>query len=216
MNHPAAPRALVVKTMHVGPMASCCYLAGLENGDGVIIDPGDEAERIIQNARQAGFTIRHIILTHAHADHIGALEEVRSAFPDAEAVAHADDAPMLGRPSLNLSLFLGSPIKCRPPDRCVAEGDTIALGHIRLAVIHVPGHTPGGACYYSAEAGVVFTGDVLFAGGIGRSDFPGGNESLLLRGIRCKLLGLPPETIVYPGHGPATTIGEEKEHNPFI
>jgi len=207
---------LVVKTMHVGPMASCCYIAGCEGGSGAIIDPGDEAARIIENARKTGFNIRHIILTHGHADHIAALEEVRAAFPDAQTVVHSDDAPMLERPSLNLSLFLGGSIKCRPAEREVKEGDTLPLGALELAVIHVPGHTPGGACYYCAEAGIVFTGDVLFAGGIGRSDFPGGNERLLLSGIRQKLLTLPPDTMVYPGHGPATTVGAEKAGNPFF
>jgi len=216
MKHAAGGKELVVRTLHVGPMAACCYVLGEDGGEGAIIDPGDEADRIAQAAGLLGLTVKYIVLTHAHVDHIGALAEVREAFPQAEVTIHADDAEMLARPSLNLSLFLGGAIKCRPADRLLHEGDTLEVAGLAMTVIHAPGHTPGGICLYIPEAGVVFTGDVLFAGGIGRTDFPRGNEALLLSSIRHKLLVLPPETIVYPGHGPSSTIGDEKAGNPFL
>jgi len=197
-------------------MAACCYVLGERNGEGAIIDPGDEAGRIAEAAGLLSLTVKYIVLTHAHVDHIAALEEVREAFPDAEVAVHADDAEMLARPSLNLSLFLGGGIKCTPADRLLHEGHTLEVAGLPMTVIHAPGHTPGGICLYMPEAGVVFTGDALFAGGIGRTDFPGGNEPLLLSSIRDKLLVLPPETVVYPGHGPSSTIGDEKASNPFL
>ena len=216
MKHAAGGKELVVRTLHVGSMAACCYVLGERNGEGAIIDPGDEAGRIAQAAGLLNLTVKYIILTHAHVDHIAALEEVREAFPDAEVAVHADDAEMLARPSLNLSLFLGGGIKCTPADRLLHEGHTLEVAGLPMTIIHAPGHTPGGICLYVPEAGVVFTGDVLFAGGIGRADFPGGNEALLLSSIRDKLLVLPPETVVYPGHGPSSTIGDEKASNPFL
>lgn len=216
MKHAAGGKELVVRTLHVGPMAACCYVLGERNGEGAIIDPGDEAGRIAEAAGLLSLTVKYIVLTHAHVDHIAALEEVREAFPDAEVAVHADDAEMLARPSLNLSLFLGGGIKCTPADRLLHEGHTLEVAGLPMTVIHAPGHTPGGICLYMPEAGVVFTGDALFAGGIGRTDFPGGNEPLLLSSIRDKLLVLPPETVVYPGHGPSSTIGDEKASNPFL
>ena len=216
MKHAAGGKELVVRTLHVGSMAACCYVLGERNGEGAIIDPGDEAGRIAQAAGLLNLTVKYIILTHAHVDHIAALEEVREAFPDAEVAVHADDAEMLARPSLNLSLFLGGGIKCTPADRLLHEGHTLEVAGLPMTIFHAPGHTPGGICLYVPEAGVVFTGDVLFAGGIGRTDFPRGSESLLLSSIRDKLLVLPPETVVYPGHGPSSTIGDEKASNPFL
>jgi len=216
MKHQAGGTELLVRVLHVGEMAACCYLAGRAGGAGIIIDPGDEAGRIADDVRAAKLAITHIVLTHGHVDHIGALEQTRKTFPDAKVAIHPDDAPLLERPSLNLSLFFGGGIKCAPADLLLREGDAIDVAGVRASVIHVPGHTPGGICLHLPDAGVVFTGDVLFAGGIGRSDFPGGNESQLIDGIRAKLLALPPDTVVYPGHGPASTIGEEKDGNPFL
>jgi len=218
MKHPAGDgRELLVRTLHVGPMTACCYLIGGSDGaGGTIIDPGDEADRITEAVEATGIAVKQIILTHGHADHIAALEEVRNAFPKAEVMIHADDAPMLERPSLNLSLFLGQSINCTPADRLLHDTEVVELGGLEANVIHVPGHTPGGVCLHVPDAAIVFTGDVLFAGGIGRTDFPGGSEAALLAGIRDKLLRLPPETTVYPGHGPSSTIAHEKLSNPFL
>ena len=216
MRHAASGKEFLVRTLHVGPMASCCYLVGEKGGEGAVIDPGDEADRIAESAGLMGLAVKYIILTHAHVDHIAALEEVRNTFPDAEVAVHPDDAPMLERPSLNLSLFMGGSVRCGPADRLLHDGETLELAGLSMTVVHIPGHTPGGICLYVPEAGIAFTGDVLFAGGIGRTDFPGGNTELLLEGIRSRLLTLPPETIIYPGHGPGSTIAEEKAGNPFL
>ncbi|NQT19780.1 MAG: MBL fold metallo-hydrolase [Planctomycetes bacterium] len=216
MKHTAGAKELLVRMLHVGPMASCCYLVGEKGGEGAIIDPGDEAGRIVESVGLMYLAVKYIILTHAHVDHIGALEEVRDAFPDAEVVIHPDDAPMLERPSLNLSLFIGGSVKCRPAGRLVNEGDELELAGIAIKVIHAPGHTPGGICLHAPDAGVVFTGDVLFAAGIGRTDFPGGDVDQLLASIRDKLLALPPATVVYPGHGGSSTIAAESAGNPFL
>jgi len=261
MKHSTGQTDLLVRVLHVGEMASCCYLVGMKGGEGMIVDAGGEPERIVQSVNDTGIIPRLIVLTHGHADHIAALDEVRAAFPQAECCIHADDAAMLDRPSLNLSLFLGRGFKRKPAARLLRHGDALEFGRtqgsplrekaehakaehvkaehvkaehvkaehakaehvkaehanpIRVHVIHVPGHTPGGICLHIPEAKVVFTGDVLFAGGIGRTDFPGGDTDLLLTGIREKLIVLPPETVVYPGHGPSSTIGEERDGNPFL
>ena len=207
---------LLVKVLHVGELAACCYLVGEKNGDGIIIDPGDEAGRIIKSVGLMGLKVKYIVLTHSHADHIGALDEVRAKFTEAECLIHAADAPALERPSLNLSLFIGRGFKCKPAGRLLADGDTFDVAGFTVNVIHIPGHSPGGICLYVPDAGVAFTGDVLFAGGIGRTDFPGGDTEQLLTGIRTKLLTLPPQTVVYPGHGPSSTIGDERDNNPFL
>ena len=216
MKHVAGEKELLVRTLHVGPMASCCYLVGEKGGEGAVIDPGDEADRIAESVGLMGLAIKYVILTHAHVDHIAALEDVRDAYPDAEVVIHPDDAPMLERPSLNLSLFIGESVKCRPARRLVNEGDGLELAGLAVEIIHAPGHTPGGICLHIPEAGVVFSGDVLFAGGIGRTDFPGGDMDQLLASIHDKLLTLPPETVVYPGHGGSSTVAAEKTGNPFL
>jgi len=209
-------RELLVRVLHVGAMEACCYLAGEKNGEGIVIDPGDEADRIAEAAKLMGLAVKYIICTHGHADHIAGLEKLRAGLPDAKVAIHADDAEMLERPSLNLSLFLGGSIKCKPAGLLLHDGDTFDVAGLQMKVIHVPGHTPGGICLHFPAANVLFSGDVLFAGGIGRTDFPGGNTDLLLAGIAEKLLVLPPQTAVYPGHGPGTTIGAEKETNPFL
>ena len=216
MNDSPADEKLLVKVLHVGEMAACCYLAGAKGGEGMIIDPGDEAARIVKSVGLMGITVKRIVCTHAHADHIGALDAVREHYPEAEFAIHGDDAPMLERPSLNLSFFLGGGFKCNPPDRLLKDGDKLEVAGVNIDVIHIPGHTPGGICLHVPRAGMVFTGDVLFADGIGRTDFPGGDYDLLITGIREKLLTLPPKTVVYPGHGPSSTIGREKAGNPFL
>jgi len=222
MKHSTGHTDLLVRVLHVGEMASCCYIVGTKGGEGIIVDAGDESYRIVKAVSDTAITPKFIVLTHGHADHIGALDDLRAAFPAAQCCIHEDDAPMLDRPSLNLSLFLGRGFKRKLADRLLRHADTLEFtasphpGPIRLNVIHVPGHTPGGICLHVPAAKIIFTGDVLFAGGIGRTDFPGGNTDLLLAGIREKLITLPPDTTIYPGHGPSSTIAVERDGNPFL
>ncbi len=175
---------------------------------------------IIESVRMTGSEPKYIVNTHGHADHIAANAALVEAYPDAELCIHPADAEMLGKPTKNLSAFFGEPLRSPPAGRMLNEGDCLSIGANTLTVIHVPGHTPGGIALYwpgtDAVAGMLFCGDALFAGGIGRTDFPGGDEKALLAGIREKLFVLPDDTLVLPGHGPSTTIGREKETNPFF
>jgi glyoxylase-like metal-dependent hydrolase (beta-lactamase superfamily II) len=152
-------------------------------------------------------------LTHGHTDHIGALAFVQEA-TGAAVLIHTADAAMLTGPAKNIPFLGGTKKQSKAADRLLQEGDLIEVGKISIKVIHTPGHTPGGICL--AIDNILFTGDTLFAGSIGRTDFPGGSHRQLIESIKKKLLAFPPETIVYPGHGPATTIGEEKKYNPFL
>lgn len=188
--------------------------------DALVIDPGLDPDAILDLLGEHGLTVAAILNTHGHADHIGGNAAVKQAFPDAPIVIGAGDAPMLTNPMANLSGPFGMPLTSPPADRTVREGDVLDLAGITLEVLEVPGHTPGHVVFLvrgtSPEPLVLFGGDVLFRGSIGRSDFPGGNGPMLIQGIRDKLLTLPPETRVYSGHGPVTTIGQEARTNPFL
>jgi len=205
---------MILKKLEVGPFASNCYIVGDEaNKEGMIIDPGAEANRILKNVNDLGLEIKFIVLTHVHVDHIGALKEVTEA-TGAEFAVHADDAKSLqARPSSDMSPFF-TPQTPPPPDRLLKGGDSIDVGNLHFLVLHTPGHTPGCICFLGE--GVVFSGDTLFNFGIGRTDFPGGSYSQIMNSIHTKLMILPDDTIVYPGHGPDTTIGTERRGNPFL
>jgi len=214
-------RTMQVDTLTVGPMQTGCYIVLDKTTDELmVIDPGGEAELIIESVRMADGEPKFIVDTHGHADHIAANAALVEAYPDAELCIHPADADMLEKPTKNLSAFLGASVTSPPAGRMLNEGDAVALGANTFTVIHVPGHTPGGIALYWAGtdsvAGMLFCGDALFAGGIGRTDFPGGDEKALLAAIREKLFALPDDTLVLPGHGPPTTIGREKQTNPFF
>ncbi|MFC1958817.1 MBL fold metallo-hydrolase, partial [Chloroflexota bacterium] len=181
--------------------------------EGIIIDPGAGANQILKRVEDLGLEIKSILLTHRHSDHIGALKEVKEA-TDAEIAIHADDAESLQtRHHFNpVSHFSRQPPPS--PDRLLKGGDSIDIGDLHFLVLHTPGHTQGGICLLGE--GVVFTGDTLFNFGIGRSDLPGGNGSQLMDSIHTKLMVLPDNTVAYPGHGPHTTIGTERQGNPFL
>lgn len=206
---------MIVKQLPVGPIQTNCYVAGCEETkEGVVIDPGDEAERILAVVKELGLTIKYILNTHAHFDHIlanGPLVEATGA----PLALHPLDLPLL-RQSGGASLFGLSAPASPDPDLELAEGDSIRFGTHRLQVLYTPGHTPGHVSFYEAQANLIFDGDVLFAGGIGRTDLPGGDYETLLNSINEKLMTLPDETTVCSGHGPITTIGRERVSNPWL
>jgi len=205
---------VIIEKLEVGPFAANCYIVGAEsNKEGIIIDPGAEANKILRKVRDLELEIKLIVLTHGHRDHIGALREVKEA-TDAEVAIHADDVKTL-QMRLPLGVVSRSSAQAVPlADRLLKGGDSIDIGDLHFLVLHTPGHTPGGICLLGE--GVVFSGDTLFNYGIGRTDMPGGSYSQLMNGIHTKLMVLPDNTVVYPGHGPETTIGNERKWNPFL
>lgn len=204
-----------IQTLTVGPLEVNCYLVGCDaHKVCAVFDPGDEAGRILDAASARGWAITHIINTHGHADHTGASGKIIKA-TGATLGIHRADAPMLTHPDMaDMAAYLGlapSP----PPDTLYEDGQEIRIcEHLAFKVIATPGHSPGGACFVFDDA--VITGDTLFRFSIGRSDLPGGDQAALLRSIREKLMTLPDDTVVYPGHGEPSTIGEEREMNPFV
>ena len=188
-----------------------------ERRDAVVFDPGLEPDLILAFLREHGLTVAAILNTHGHADHIAGNEAMKHAFPRAPLIIGINEAHMLIDPQANLSAAFGVPIVSPPADRLVNEGETVEAAGMIFEVLEIPGHSPGHVVFVQRGSPPrVFGGDVLFRGGVGRFDFPGGSEETLFSGIRTKLYTLPPETIVYPGHGPVTTVGHEKRTNPFV
>jgi len=205
-----------VRVLVVGSFGANCYLVMSGEGrEALLIDPGADAPRIVGLIQAEGARVKYIVNTHGHVDHIGANAAVKQA-TGAELLIGEEDAGRLTNPAASLSLLSPEPAPPARPDRTLAEGDEVACGELTFKVLHTPGHTPGGICLYSEEQGVVFTGDTLFQAGIGRTDFPGGSYETLLQSIREKLFTLPDDTQVLPGHGPASTIGDERAGNPFV
>ncbi len=211
---------MLTEAMVVGEIQANCYLAGDgQSNDIAVIDPGGDGPDIIARIEKNGYHPIYIINTHGHIDHMWANAELKAAYPGAELLIHEADAGMLTNPSSNLSTFVGRAITSPPADRTLSEGDHIEVGSLDFEVVHIPGHSPGGIALITKDSGgktVAFSGDALFAYSIGRTDFPGGSYEKLVSGIKQKLLCLPDDTIVYPGHGPSTTIGIERTHNPFL
>lgn len=206
---------ILIQTIPVGLLETNCYIVGdPASGEGLVIDPGDEFSRIAAAIDSSGLKIKYIINTHGHHDHIGADMQIKADY-GSQLLIHRDDAPMLADPLLNLSFKKNRmEIEGLKADRILEEGDVLSVGAIKLEVIHTPGHTPGCICLLGN--GYIFTGDTLFAGSVGRTDLPGGNFENLKRSIEEKLKPLPDSLKVYPGHGPSSTMGQEKEENPFF
>lgn len=201
------------------PFDENSYLVFVEGQrDAAVIDPGLEPAKIMRKVKQHDLTIVAILNTHGHADHIAGNELMKKQFPAAPLLIGEVDAPMLSDSTLNLSAPFGMSIISPPADRLLHEGDELTLAGIHWKVREIPGHSPGHMVFIvqSANQLIVFGGDTLFQGGIGRTDFPGGSLEQLLHGIRNKLFTLPDDTIVLPGHGDATTVGEEKRSNPYV
>lgn len=205
---------MILEKIIVGSIQANCYvLASKEGQKAIIIDPGEEEKKIkkilVKHKLEPGL----VILTHGHFDHFGCADKF--AVP---VYIHKDDLKFLKDPRLNLSILVTGPYSLEADIRTVEDKENIILGDIELEVIHVPGHTPGGMALLVKKpvSNILFTGDTLFYQGVGRTDLPDGSTEQLLNSIKDKLLGLPSETIFYPGHGPFSTIGKEKKNNPFL
>jgi len=206
---------LIIVSLPVGVLQANCYIVGCEETkECAIIDPGGHPGRILAEVARLGLAVRYILNTHAHFDHTdanGALVEATGA----TLAIHPDDLPIL-KAAGGAGLF-GMPAHVSPPPGLeLRGGDELAIGTLRLQVLHTPGHSPGHVCFYVPDEGALFDGDVLFRGGIGRFDLAGGDQAQLFDSIRRVLMALPDETVVYSGHGPATTIGAEKRSNPWL
>jgi len=208
---------MFLKQLEVGNFSVFAYLlAGDSGGDGLVIDPAADIDKIMALADKQKITIKYIVNTHAHVDHVMGNEEMKRK-TGAKIIIHDEDAPLLTRIPRSMLLMFGG--RASPPaDQTVKDGDLICVGKLTLKVLHTPGHSPGGICLHLDN--VVFTGDTLFVGGVGRTDLPGSSGPLLLQSIKTKLLTLPDETIVYPGHNygpdPNSTIKKERLRNPFL
>lgn len=203
----------------VGPISTNCYIVACErSGEAAVIDPGfnrSDEGIVLEKIHSLKLSVKHIINTHGHVDHISGNMKLKRE-TGASIMVHIYDADMLVDPMRNGSIMMGLNVVSPPPDIMLQDGDEIRIGKLRIKVLHTPGHTPGSISLYIEEEGVVFTGDTLFAGSIGRTDFPGSSYEKIMSSIREKLLSLPDDTRVYPGHGPWTTIGIERRENPFL
>ena len=206
---------MIFKSIKTGRLATNCYILGCpETLEGIVVDPGDEANYILTLIEEENLKIKYIVNTHGHADHIGANEEIKNA-TGAKLLIHNDDADFLINPEMNLSVYSAQVISGPAADQFLDDGDEIKVGStILLKVLHTPGHTPGCICLQGEN--FILTGDTLFAGSIGRTDFPKGSYEQIIKSIKEKLLPLPNHLLVYPGHGPSSNLQREKESNSFL
>jgi glyoxylase-like metal-dependent hydrolase (beta-lactamase superfamily II) len=210
-------KPMIFEKLEVGPLGVNCFVLGCPTThEGVVVDPGGDVDRIAEIVRRHGLKIRAIINTHGHFDHVGGNRQAVTAFV-APLLIHQDDAIMLDRVAEVSRMYGMQGGENSPPaDTFLADGQEISFGTYRIKVLHTPGHTRGGCCLYLEAEKMVITGDTLFADSIGRTDLPGGSYEQLLQSIRSKLFVLPEGVTAWPGHGPKTTIGHEKRHNPYF
>ncbi len=205
---------MLIKSMAVGPIQANCYILGCEDTlEAVVIDPGGEADRILRGLAESKLSLKYILNTHGHFDHVAANRRMKEA-TSAQILIHELDAPMLDNLANSAATWGLSAENSPRPDRLLSEGEIVTFGKISLNVIHTPGHTPGGVSFHTD--GKVFVGDTLFAGSVGRTDFPGGDATTLKNSIQQKLFTLGDAVEVYPGHMGTTSIGQERQYNPFV
>jgi glyoxylase-like metal-dependent hydrolase (beta-lactamase superfamily II) len=207
---------MILEALTVGPFQENCYVIGDEaTGEGALVDPGDEAARITLAVEQTGLEISRIVITHAHIDHVGAVAALVEEYA-CPVLMHAEAEPMLQQLP-NQAMVMGLRFgKVPTVDRYIEDEEVLEVGGLKLESLYTPGHAPGHLAFYVESEGLVLSGDALFAGSVGRTDLLGGEMDLLMRSINERLLTLPDETRVLPGHGPETTIGDERAHNPFL
>jgi len=209
---------VIVKIFNKNSMGQNIYLCHCKaTGEGILIDAGcntADEKAILTAISENSITVKAILLTHGHYDHVTGVEKIKQA-TGAKVYCHICEKQMLENPELNLSCLTANKIYVTP-DEIFNDGDTFQFGQCMVKILHTPGHTPGGVCYYNEDCGLLFSGDTLFKSSIGRTDFPQGDQQKLIRNINAKLLTLPEDVAVYPGHGDSTTIGREKKQNPFL
>ena len=207
---------MIQKGLTVGLLEVNCYILGDEKTkEAVVIDPGGDEEDILEALKNAELDLKYIIDTHGHFDHVDANQPLKKA-TGARIAIHEVDAQMLNHPSEEAMLFTGNRLRSSQADLLLKEGDLISFGSYQLKVLHTPGHMPGGISLVLEGEPSVYVGDLLFAGSIGRTDFPGGSFDDLIQAVRTKIFTLGDRYTVYPGHGPATTVGHERKYNPFF
>jgi hydroxyacylglutathione hydrolase len=217
------PVPCTIEGFALGPFETNCYLvypaeaaAGARGRPCWIVDASFQPSEMTERVRELGLNPEALLLTHAHVDHIAGVDEVLAAFPGTPVLIHAAEKEWLGNPMLNLAAGAGMRTTAHGPDGFLEDGQELELGGSRWRVLYTPGHSPGGVTLYCDAAKAALVGDALFAGSIGRTDFPGCDHDLLMQSIRGRLYALPDETTIYPGHGPTSTIGREKRSNPFV
>lgn len=213
------PAELEVSRVVSVPFEENCFLVCSKGGGACfVVDPGLEPEKIIAHLEEFRLTPEAILNTHGHSDHIAGNGPIKQRWPDCRLIIGASDAPKLTDPQQNLSAAFGLGLVSPPADQTVADGETIEVAGVPLKVLEIPGHSRGHVVFVveAHDPMIVFVGDVIFAGSIGRHDFPDGNLTDLVQGIREKLFTLPDDTLLLPGHGPSTTVGQEKRDNPFV
>jgi len=207
---------MIQKGLTVGLLEVNCYILGdEETKEAVVIDPGGDEDEILDVLNYNKFQLKLIIDTHGHFDHVDANQPLKEA-TGAQIAIHEADAQMLAQPSAEAMFFTGNRVRLSQPDILLKEGDVLTFGKYRLKVLHTPGHTPGGISLVLENHTYVYVGDLLFAGSIGRTDFPGGSFDALINAVRTKIFPLGDNYTVYPGHGPVTTVGQERKYNPFF
>ena len=207
---------MIFEHLTVGAFGCNCFILGCkQTKEAIVVDPGDQPELILAKVEEAGLTVTAIIATHAHLDHVGGMHGLNAA-TDAPTCLHKDDMFLHDNLAMQAQLFGLPTPPAGPITRHVDEGDVLTWGTHSMHVLHTPGHTPGSLCFYMEDQDILFAGDTLFKRSVGRTDLWGGDAAKMLTGIREKLMPLPEATHVFPGHGPATTIGAEKAENPFI